>query len=164
MERGRLAKPGVHLGLNDYAPLPATIPDASLDLVTCYIGLHHMTVDKLGIFLRSIHRVMRPGGAFIVRDHDVRSEEMRALVSLAHTVFNAGLGETWETNLAELRHFAPAASWVERLRQAGFDDTGHRVLQENDPTDNVLFCFIKRAELVGHDAPAAQKRPAELTA
>ena len=33
---------------------------------------------------------------------------MRALVSLAHTVFNAGLGVTWETNRAELRFFEPA--------------------------------------------------------
>jgi len=59
-------------------------------------------------------------------------------------VFNAGLGETWETNRAELRSFESADTWVARLQQAGFDDRGHRVLQDNDPTDNALFCFERR--------------------
>ncbi len=146
MERGQIGLLGPHVALTDYAPLPAaSIADASTDLVTCYIGLHHMTADKLRGFLASVHRVLRPGGAFIVRDHDVRSEDLRAIVSLAHTVFNAGLGESWETNVAELRFFEPAATWVQRLGEAGFDDSGHRILQDNDPTDNTLFCFVKRA-------------------
>ncbi|MEO8299670.1 MAG: FAD-binding protein [Burkholderiales bacterium] len=150
MERGQLARLGPHVPLNDYAPLPAdALPDASIDLVACYIGLHHMTAEKLTTFLQSVHRVLRPGGAFIVRDHDVRTPKLRALVSLAHTVFNAGLGETWETNVAELRFFEPATTWVQRLDAAGFDDSCHRLLQDNDPTDNTLFCFIKRAASAG---------------
>lgn len=158
VERGRLSRSGTFVALGDYAPLAADeVADASLDLVACYIGLHHMTVGQLGAFLQSIHRVLRPGGAFIVRDHDVRSDDMRALVSLAHTVFNAGLGETWEVNLAERRYFESAQTWVERLDAAGFDDSGHRVLQANDPTDNTLFCFIRRAASgpgVDTDVPA----------
>ncbi|MDN8617047.1 FAD-binding protein [Variovorax ginsengisoli] len=173
MERGQLRKlEGRHLPLADYAPLPADpIADASLDLVACYVGLHHMTVERLRGFLASVNRVLRPGGVFIVRDHDVRSEELRVLVSLAHTVFNAGLGETWETNRAELRFFEPVATWVERLAQAGFKDSGARILQDNDPTDNVLLCFTKEGRAltgsVANDAAAAplpSVRPEALAA
>lgn len=147
LERGQVARLGRHVPLADYAPLPVeALPDASIDLVTCYVGLHHMTVQRLRPFLASVHRVLRPGGLFIVRDHDVANDDLRALVSLAHTVFNAGLGETWETNQAELRCFEAADTWVARLDAAGFDDSGQRVLQENDPTDNMLFCFVKRGE------------------
>ena len=156
MERGQLAKLGTQLPLDDYAPLPEAIPDQSLDFVGCYVGLHHMTLDKLGPFLASIRRVLRPGGVFIVRDHDVRDENLRAMVSLAHTVFNAGLAESWETNAAELRLFEPVATWVQRLDDAGFDDSGHRVLQDNDPTDNVLLCFVRRADGVASSRPAAK--------
>lgn len=145
VERGRFARPGRHFALDDYAPLSAEIASGSIGLVTCFIGLHHMTPDTLMPFLRSVHRVLRPGGAFIVRDHDVRDPGLGALVSLAHTVFNAGLGETWESNVAERRHFASAQDWVDRLREAGFEDSGHRVLQANDPTLNTLFCFLKPA-------------------
>jgi FAD/FMN-containing dehydrogenase/SAM-dependent methyltransferase len=145
MERGQVARAGRYVPLADYTPIPAdAIPDASLDLVTCYIGLHHMTLEKLMPYLASMRRVLRPGGLLIVRDHDVKSDDMRALVSLAHTVFNAGLGDTWETNRAELRYFESADTWVQRLAEAGFDDSGHRVLQDKDPTDNTLFCFVRR--------------------
>jgi len=156
MERGQLAKLGPHLPLADYAPIaPSAIPDASVDFVGCWVGLHHMTVETLGPFVASVHRILRPGGAFVVRDHDVRDEDLRALVALAHTVFNAGLGETWETNTKELRYFESAATWVERLDAAGFDDAGHRLLQANDPTDNTLFCFIKRPRVVQGTTSAA---------
>lgn len=144
MERGQLTKPGSFVPLQDFAPLPAQMADASLDLVTCYIGLHHMTEQRLTPFLDSIARVLRPGGRLIVRDHDVCSEEMRALVSLAHTVFNAGLGESWETNQSELRYFESVETWSKRLDKAGFTDSGHRLLQANDPTANTLLCFVKR--------------------
>ena len=83
------------------------------------------------------------------------------MVSLAHTVFNAGLGETWETNRAELRFFEAADSWVQRLHEAGFDDLGHRLLQDNDPTRNALFCFEKRGAA---STAAAAHRDAAVSA
>ena len=143
LERGQFAKLGRHHPLADYAALPEAIESASLDLVTCYIGLHHMTPEQLRHFLASVHRVLRPGGLFIVRDHDVASPAMGALVSLAHTVFNAGLGESWETNQKEARHFDSVQMWIARLSDAGFANTGHRILQDNDPTRNTLLAFTK---------------------
>src|SRR6202012_734881 len=121
MERGQIAKLGTQLPLDDYAPLSDKIADQSLDFVGCYVGLHHMTVDKLGPFLASVRRVLRPGGVFIVREHDVRDESLRAIVSLAHTVFNAGLAETWEQNTAELRFFDPVPTWTKPPGEGGVD-------------------------------------------
>jgi SAM-dependent methyltransferase len=146
MERGQLAKVGRFVPLDDYAPLPAAaVPDGSVDLVTCYIGLHHCEPTRLGPFVASIHRMLRPGGVLVLRDHDVTTPAMDAFVSLAHTVFNAGLGVPWETNKKELRHFASVAEWSRRLEAAGFRDRGQRLLQANDPSDNTLMAFEKRA-------------------
>lgn len=144
-ERGGLAKIGRYLPLADYTPLSVDIPDASLGLVTCYIGLHHCPLDRLDAFVRSIARVLRPGGLFILRDHDVTTSEMHTFVSLVHTVFNAGLNESWETNQRELRHFRPVAQWVGYLSARGLIDLGQRELQAHDPSDNVLLAF-RRAE------------------
>jgi len=144
VERGQLAKLGRFVPLADYAPLAETdIASASVDLVSCYIGLHHVAPDALDAFLASIHRILRPGGVFVLRDHDVTTPAMDAFVSLAHSVFNAGLGVPWETNRAEPRYFAPLAAWVERLARAGLRDSGLRRLQANDPTDNVLMAFTR---------------------
>jgi FAD/FMN-containing dehydrogenase len=143
-ERGGLAKIGEYVPLADYRPLdPARIADESVDLVSCYIGLHHIEDAGLEPFMRSIHRVLRTGGAFILRDHDVTSPQMDRFVSLAHTVFNAGLGVPWETNQCEIRRFAPVSAWVERLGAAGLRDSGQRLTQAHDPSDNVLMMFTK---------------------
>jgi predicted methyltransferase len=100
-----------------------------------------MAPDRLAPFLASIARVLRPGGWLVVRDHDVRDPAMDAFVSLAHCVFNAGLGESWATNQAELRHFAPVDAWIARIEAAGFRHSGERLVQDGDPSDNVLLAF-----------------------
>jgi FAD/FMN-containing dehydrogenase/SAM-dependent methyltransferase len=149
VERGGLRQVGRYIPLGDYDPIrPEAVPDASVDLVSCFIGLHHARPDTLPAFLASIQRILRPGGVFILRDHDVTTSQMHAFVALAHTVFNAGLGASWESNAAELRHFAPVTHWVGLIEQAGLRDSGQRLLQAHDPSDNVLMAFIKpEAEL-----------------
>jgi hypothetical protein len=142
-ERGGLAKIGSFVAMDNYAPISSAVADASLDLVTCYIGLHHSPLDRLDAFVQSIVRVLRPGGVFLLRDHDVVNAQMNDFVSLVHTVFNAGLNETWETNTRELRHFRSVAYWVEYLQARGLQDMGLRLLQTNDPSDNVLLGFVK---------------------
>lgn len=144
-ERGQWGKVGRFVPLDDYAPLsPARIADESIEVVTCFIGLHHAAPERLEAFLRSIRRILRPGGLFIVRDHDVTSPAMNAFVSLAHTVYNAGLGLPWDVNQKELRHFASVAEWSRRLAAIGFKDTGQRLRQDHDPSDNLLMSFVRQ--------------------
>lgn len=141
-ERGGLRKLGRFVPLDDYAPLSSeAIADASIELATCYIGLHHAPPDRLDAFLGSIKRVLRPGGLFMLRDHDVADDYMRAMASLAHAVFNAGLGTSWEVNAQELRHFVDIDTWIERLGRHGLVRVGPRLLQAHDPTLNTLLCF-----------------------
>jgi hypothetical protein len=90
--------------------------------------------------------VLKPGGAFVLRDHDVRTPEMQAFVSLAHTVFNAGLGLPWESNPGDVRLFVSVDEWSSRLAAHGLRDTGARLLQAHDPTDNTLMLFTKGVE------------------
>lgn len=144
-ERGQIRPLGSFVPLLEYAPLDGAMGDETIDLVTCYIGLHHIPPGKLEAFMRSIHRVLKPGGMFILRDHDVQTPRMERLVALAHTVFNAGLGTPWETNRDEPRFFVSADTWSERLQAVGFTDTGKRLAQAFDPTDNLLMAFIKHS-------------------
>jgi SAM-dependent methyltransferase len=144
MERGRLRKLGKFLALENYRPIPKdVIPGNSLDMVTCYIGLHHCTPDVLGGFVRSILEVLRPGGFFIVRDHDVRTTDMSTFVSSVHTVFTVGTDISWETEHSDYKKFKSADEWSTYLKEAGFQDSGKRLLQERDPSLNTLMAFIK---------------------
>jgi FAD/FMN-containing dehydrogenase len=141
VERGGIRKAGRFVKLNDYAPID--LPARSADLVSCFVGLHHMAPEKLRPFLESIASIVRPGGYFVVRDHDVTDASMDRFVALAHTVFNAGLGESWATNAAELRHFASVAEWIARIEACGFRHTGALLKQAGDPSDNVLMAFVR---------------------
>jgi hypothetical protein len=144
VERGQLRKAGDFVPLNGYAPI--ALPPHSADLVSCFVGLHHMAPSRLMPFLESIARITRPGGYFIVRDHDVKTQNMDAFVSLAHTVFNAVLGEPWDNNRTEPRHFASIDEWIARIEAAGFRHTGARLAQPGDPSDNLLLAFVRDGE------------------
>jgi len=144
MERGQLGKLGTFVDINGYAPISSSIiPDASLDVVTCYIGLHHCPVAKLDGFVKSINRILRPGGSFVIRDHNVKTPEMATFVSLVHIVFNVGLNETWEFEAIDFKNFKPADEWAAIIEPAGFKDAGKRILQDKDPSDNTLMLFTK---------------------
>ena len=144
IDRGQLGEVGQFLPLGNYEPLSTHgIAEGSLELVTCYIGLHHCPLEGLDDYVRSIVAVLKPGGMFILRDHDCTSSDMVEFVSLVHTVFNAGTDVSWADNDAELRFFRPVDEWIEYLARFGLEHQGERIRQDNDPTDNLLMAFRK---------------------
>lgn len=144
-ERGQIPKLGEFLDLNDYRPIdPAQVPDNSVDLVTIFIGFHHCPTQNLQGFIKSIHRVLRPGGSLILRDHDVRTPQMATFVSLVHTVFNLGLNVPWEKDHAEFKSFKSIDEWSRVVCEFGFSDSGKRLFQDKDPSDNALVRLIKK--------------------
>lgn len=143
-ERGQIKKLGRFFPIQDYQPISkAIIPDQSIDLVTCPIGLHHCPHELLTEYIRSIHRILRTGGAFIMRDHNVTTPEMSVFVSLAHTVFNLGLNVPWNIDASEFISFKSIDEWSRVICSNGFKDAGKRILQDSDPTDNTLVLFTK---------------------
>jgi SAM-dependent methyltransferase len=146
MERGQPAKLGRFVPLKDYQPIAShEVPDNSLDLVSNYIGIHHSPPAKRDGFVRSIYRVLRPGGRMVLRDHDVTSIELNHMVALAHDVFNAGLGTGWSVNQQEIRNFTSTAELVRYLDRFGFKPNPQKkpLLQAGDPTQNALIEFVK---------------------
>ena len=144
MERGGLRKVGRFFDLDNYVPISPVVPDESLDLVTCYIGLHHCPIDRLEAYLASIFRVLRKGGHFVLRDHDAKTAEMKTFCSLVHTVFNVGFGVSWEENTTEFKSFNAIEHWVTKVCDAGFSVGESRLLQKHDPSLNTLVLFSKR--------------------
>jgi SAM-dependent methyltransferase len=143
-ERGQIGKIGHFFNLNNYQPISQTeISDESIDLVTCHIGLHHCPPELLDGYIKSVYRILRKGGLFIIRDHDVKTKEMATFVSLVHTVFNLGLNVTWETDNSEFKSFKSIDEWSKIISSYGFKDLEKRILQDKDPSDNTLVAFLK---------------------
>ena len=118
----------------------------SLDLIICPIGLHHITPDKLDAFYTSLlQTVYAPNGLFILRDHDIRNEEIMANAHTAHTLFNLLIEEaSLEDEQAEYRNFQPLQYWIDQLKKHGLSLCKKTpLLQKGDPTLNTLICFKK---------------------
>ncbi|OBU16906.1 FAD-binding oxidoreductase [Photobacterium aquimaris] len=144
-ERGSIKPVGHFFDLANYEPLPAeTIANASLDLVSCYIGLHHCPPHKLDAFIASIARVLKPGGRFILRDHNAENIPMQTFCALVHTVFNAGLGVSWAENKTELRNFQGLDYWITALAKHNLINSQQYLLQQHDPSLNTLMRFDKK--------------------
>ena len=146
IERGQVRRSGQYVPLGNYEALDAAgIPDASVDLVTNFIGFHHAPAERLEPFVASIRRVLRPGGRLVLRDHDVDGPDMTALVALAHDVFNLGVKLSWDENHAQIRNFTAVKEQVRWLGKMGFERGRGMRLQAGDPTRNTLMVFTRRA-------------------
>ncbi|MGI9249401.1 MAG: class I SAM-dependent methyltransferase [Woeseiaceae bacterium] len=144
VERGQIVKIGTHIDMGNYSSSFADIiPKNSLDLVTVYIGFHHCPLDKRKEFISSVRSVIRPGGTLILRDHDVRNEDLWRMAALAHDTFNAGIDETWQFNQEELRNFYSMKFITNYLEDLGFRHGGHIYFQQGDPTRNGLTAFTR---------------------
>jgi len=141
-ERGGLRRIGRWLPLDYSTTMLRTLGDRSYDVITCYIGLHHAPVEALSDIIREIRRVLRSGGMFIMRDHDVTSMEMATFVSFAHTVFNIGTGVSADIDARDTKIFRSADEWSKLIAGEGFRDSRARTLQTGDPTLNTLLAFI----------------------
>lgn len=148
MERGQLSKIGTFYDIQKYAPITAAqIPDTSLDLVTIYIGLHHCPSQNLDGFVRSVARVLRPGGKLVIRDHNVENVAFGKFVSVIHDVFYSGLGKTWDYTSNEVRNYWSSDSLTHYLEARGFKGDGRKLLQANDPSKNTLMIFTKEKNM-----------------
>lgn len=133
------------VALNDYEPISAKIDDHSIDLIICTIGLHHVPVDKLDAFIDSIKRVLRPGGIFMLREHNAHSPELISLAYAAHSVYNAIIPEeTVDSEMREIRNFQSLNYWKNLLESHGFIIGSEEYLQDGDSTLNTFIKCTKK--------------------
>lgn len=142
LERGRLWK--YNTSPLTYSPNDLEhIPDNSLSLVSIFIGLHHCPEEGLDAFFSAIIKKLKPDGSMIIRDHNVCDEYMHTFVAIAHDIYNAGTGVSWDVNKRELRNFQSIESWKIFFERHGMHFAEKTLLQKNDPTENTLMLITK---------------------
>jgi SAM-dependent methyltransferase len=117
------------------------IPDRSVSVATCYIGLHHFSQPVIDVLLTNLQRIVRPGGYFILREHNATPRNL-PLLHAVHFFFNAFTGVSWQEEITEIRNFQPLNCWRELLEKYGFIDTLVSERQTHDPSDNILLSFV----------------------
>lgn len=146
VERGSLFKVGKYVKIN-YDNIDKNylqgIQDGTVDLVTCYIGLHHFEEEDLNNFLIEVSRVLSENGVFILRDHN-GTDDIKPLLCFAHSYFNALTGVSYEDDKKEVRLFRSIKEWRELLSKYNLIDTRIYKKQLHDPTENYLMMYTKK--------------------
>ena len=68
---------------------------------------------------------------------------MHTFVAMAHEIYNAGTGASWELNEKELRNFQSIEAWKVFFEKHRLTVSEKMILQKNDPTDNTLMLLRK---------------------
>jgi ubiquinone/menaquinone biosynthesis C-methylase UbiE len=70
--------------LESNQPLP--FENASFAVVTCLMCLHH--VDNQLLMLKELHRVLKPGGMLVIREHDLDDSGMFLVIDIMHGMYD----------------------------------------------------------------------------
>lgn len=129
------------------------LADNRVDLITCFVTLHHVLQPKL--IIRELARILRPKGYLIVREHDCKNErslrakylnfvhaymliagvEESAIApcNLAHSKQQASKGDDWETQKAEILRYTKTMQYRARNEwRQEFKDAGCRLVASVD--------------------------------
>lgn len=147
IETGSIVNPGICIDDNCLYRFIKNneIKNNSLGLVTLFIGAHHGDSNGRHELLKSVYRVLKPGGSFIIREHDVVDKESEDMVKFAHIIYNCGTGITWKDNKKEMKNtkWTNVASLVKEMEDLGFTFYDKSFSQHKDPSNNKLLRFIK---------------------
>ncbi|KAJ1434468.1 S-adenosyl-L-methionine-dependent methyltransferase, partial [Ochromonadaceae sp. CCMP2298] len=125
-EPGAETDAGAGAGTERAGPAPGTIlpllADASVDLVTTAMVLHHVTHARA--VLLELRRVLSPRGALVLREHHCISTDMGAFLDITHGLYSLSWSQPveWPDFLDEYKAFYRSREqWTQLLAEAGFD-------------------------------------------
>ncbi len=98
--------------------------DNSVSVVCMIMSLHH-TREPLQ-YISEIYRILKPGGLFIIREHDVKDEIDKAILDALHALYCISWAKTGEQEDPDyhLHHYAVYKSkelWTSHMNSVGFN-------------------------------------------
>ena len=100
-------------------------PDNHFDLITSSMVLHHLRDEKLPIAISEIYRVLKPGGTFIIREHNVQPNEqyeLTIILDFMHEMYDDVLSSdtTWQETGEYYAGYKSLEKWDAMMQHAGF--------------------------------------------
>jgi len=109
------------------------VPDASIDLVTAFVSLHH--VADIESTMLEISKMMKPGGIFVIREHNFSGKRvMREYLHLVHMFVSVrDHGECDPDCILKDINYKTSTGWTEIITKFGFKLTQTESYPGNNP-------------------------------
>lgn len=62
--------------------------DNQFDIVSTFFGLHHIPTDSLHKLLKEISRVLKPGGRYVIFEHNIVNDFDHLIVDIDHSMYS----------------------------------------------------------------------------
>lgn len=103
------------------------LPTNTFDLITSYMVLHHIRDDILDITVKNIYSALKPGGIFIIREHNapddkVKRDVFQSVVDIVHDVYDYVIDTemTWKDNDEYFSKYKSMREWTYLMTKTGF--------------------------------------------
>lgn len=124
---------------------PLLLADESVDIITIFHALHHSS-DAL-FRLKDVYRLLKIGGLFILKDHDVSNSDTANIVSFEHLVYSIGEGTATIDNAKNYNEIEPMYYYSADYIKNYLLDIGVEVVMFNvyeNPTRTYKAIFRKK--------------------
>jgi len=138
-----IEEPGGKVIFTPSTPTSLPYKDGEFDLVTTFQALHHF--NDPDIMLSEIHRVLKPRGAYIIREHDVRDPSFGVYLDVVHALYSVVINsektpESFVTTYESFYHNKEAWS-RDYIVPAGFKFAG--LVKTNDQFNSYYARYFK---------------------
>jgi SAM-dependent methyltransferase len=105
---------------------PINLEENTFDVVTCFQVLHHVDDSELGRTIKDLHKILKKGGLFIIREHDCDNNLTRLLIDIEHTVYESVTNGKNTMNGQHLclyndgNKYKPIDIWISYIESFGF--------------------------------------------
>lgn len=103
------------------------LPDNSIDIIMCMVSLHHMTNETITTIMQHIHRILKPNGIVLIKEHDANNESIKYIYWEHHLYHALDCAFEFETINVEnyfnnfIYNFKSKEQWTNCFNQFGFE-------------------------------------------
>lgn len=130
-----------------HTDLMKTIPNDSIDLITCFHTLHHIQKKEYSKILKHFYRILSSDGCIAIYEHNCSSNEWAGIIDIEHALFDIVVSKKISYDIfVQKYHYAKYLSinnWAKLFEKVGFKKY---FIQELHNKDQSFYIYFRKSD------------------